>query len=205
LATAERAVRLEPLNPVALVRRGAALLLEERYDDAYEAAARLWYLGTTGDAQNRLSPTVVRKLYFVGRDEDDAGKYDAALHRFEQCLALHAEDAPCHYSIAVTLQLLKRHDEAVQHASAARTADPALLTAREIVLDYMRSSRQPMALELWSLIIEGRADEPRAQAHAYEARALLLRELGRGAEAQADLIKACDLDYERACILARGQ
>src|ERR1043165_253828 len=63
-------------------------------------------------------------LYDQGDKLKDEGKFDDAVAKFKEALAVDANYALAHSALAVVLQKLGRHEEAIQHARRACELEP---------------------------------------------------------------------------------
>lgn len=178
-----RAAALAPASYKPMLALGAALIVNDDLDAAWEALV---------DAESRGDPSG-RSLFNMGLVRERRGEYDEALELFRQSLARHdaaVELAQRHLAVGRTLIVLGRPEAAEVDF---RAAQPGLDDPRAVPLEraaaWLRAGEAVRALAVLQTVPE--LDES-ARGQLIRARALV--SLGRTTEAQQAVARATLLD-----------
>jgi Tfp pilus assembly protein PilF len=170
----ERAVSVNPINPVAYYNIGHSLSMQGRYDEAiprYEAALRIVPHYT--EAQSMLQSA----LQVVGRTKDLArarwtygtavgqqGKLDEAIANLTEAVRLDPGFAAAHNDLGTALAVQGRIDEARDHFAEAVRLDPSNINARyNLGLTLERAGRLEEAAQQFEAALRLKTDYPDAR------------------------------------------
>lgn len=207
IAAYSEAVRLDPRNPSTLYAR--ANLLGERGDDrgalddfarAIEAAPdaadayynRAIFRQERGDLDGaeadythaaEVNPGFIRAVYNRGVVRFGRGRYEEAIADFTRAMELSPSDARPPYNRGAALAALERYAEAAESFTRSIEIDPAFAWAHS----SRARARRLLGDREGALADLTRALELAPDVHARLARADVLAELDRFAEARADL------------------
>jgi tetratricopeptide (TPR) repeat protein len=126
------AIDLDPKNATAWANMGTAYQQNKDFDKAIEAYNRALFI----EPSNAIAKDGIQKATAdretkkvadstaAGVELFKQGKYEEALAKYQQVLKVHADDPALHFSIAATLQAMKRIDEAIAEYKQAIRLDP---------------------------------------------------------------------------------
>ncbi|MEU6955793.1 SAV_2336 N-terminal domain-related protein [Streptomyces sp. NPDC045714] len=193
LADLDRAIELDPTDREALVQRGEAYRLDDRYEEAL----------ADFDRAIELDPTDGDALAQRGEAYRLDDRYEEALADFDRAIELDPTDTWALASRGQTLHALERYQEALADLDRAIELDPTddvALASRGQTLHALERYQEALADYDRAIELDPTDDV------ALASRGRTYRYLRRYEEALADLDRAHELDPTDAYVLAqRGE
>ena len=171
------AVEADPADPEAHAQHGRFLSRLHRDREAVAAAERAL----------ALAPTASLTLDTIGVVFSRAGLHERAVACFEQAVAAEPTRASLYFNLAASLKFLGRFDEAETAYQSCLEHEPRYWRAHSALSQLRRQTTECNHVQRLEALLPGGGLDPDAELHLRHALAKELEDLGRHAEAFAQL------------------